>query len=146
MLRRILPAAIAAMLMSAVCPGGVAYADEPTATEVAKAREEFRRGLALEAAGDWAGALAAFKTVALVKSTPQVRYHIAQCEEKTGDYIGSLGSYRLALYEAQQARVKDVEKASKEAIETLEPKIPKLTLKRGFAPGANAGGSLVGRF
>ncbi len=76
MLRRLIPAAMAAMLVGAVCPSGVAWADDPTAAEVAKAREEFRRGLALEAANDWAGALAAFKTVALVKSTPQVRYHI----------------------------------------------------------------------
>lgn len=113
-----------------------AQAAEPAADDVAvaKAREEYRRGLALEAANDWTGALAAFKSVALVKSTPQVRFHIAQCEEKTGDYVGASGSYQLALYEAQQAKVKDVEEASKTALAALEAKIPKLTLKRG--PGA----------
>ena len=87
------PGAIAVMLAIASVTSGVARAAEPTSAEVSKARENFRRGLALEAAGDWTGALEVFKSVALVKSTPQVRFHIAQCEEKTGDYVGASGSY-----------------------------------------------------
>jgi hypothetical protein len=71
--------AAAAIIALTTAPAITAQAEEPSRATLAKAREEFRRGLALEAAGDWSGALAAFKEVALVKSTPQVRFHIAQC-------------------------------------------------------------------
>jgi len=106
-------------------------ADAQNAQALAQAREEFRKGIAAEAAGDWEGALTVFKGVAQVKSTPQVRFHIAQCEEKTGDFVQALGSYRLALYEAEQSKTADVQSASKAALAALEPRIPKLTLTRG---------------
>lgn len=102
---------------------------------LAKMRERFREGMALEAGGQYAQALAAFKDVAEVKSTPQVRIHIAKCEEKTGDYVRAIGSYRLALAEAQDKKLKDVEQAANESIASLEPKIPALIIKRG--QGAN---------
>jgi hypothetical protein len=108
-----------------------AFADEPSSDALAKAREEFRRGIALEAAGDYENALAVFKGVALVKSTPQVRFHIATCEEKVGDWVGALGSFRMALFEAQQSKVADVESESQSALTRLEPRIPKLTIVRG---------------
>src|SRR5262249_40670212 len=47
-----------------------------------------------------------------------------------------LGSYKLAEIEASSARAKDVAAASQEAARALEPRIPKLTLRRGSgAPG-----------
>jgi hypothetical protein len=104
-------------------------ADDPHT--LAKARETFRVGLTSEAAGKWEAALAAFKEVALVKSTPQVRYHIGNCEEKMGHYVEALGAYRLALHEAPEVKAKDVEQAAQEALVALEPKIPKLTIERG---------------
>ena len=113
----------------AAWPVGGAHAQ--SAQSLAQAREEFRKGIALEAANDWEGALTIFKGVAQVKSTPQVRFHIAQCEEKTGDFVQALGSYRLALYEAEQSKTADVQSAAKAALSNLEPKIPKLTLTRG---------------
>src|SRR4051812_34763191 len=85
-----------------------AFADGPTAAQISQAREDFRRGLALEAAGDWERALTVFRSVALVKSTPQVRFHIAEAERKTGDLVNALGSYKVAQYEAHEAKVKDV--------------------------------------
>lgn len=108
-----------------------ARADAPTPEALTRAREEFRRGLALESAGDYEGALVAFKGVAGVKSTPQVRFHIAVCEEKVGDWVGSLGSYRMAQFEAQDGKVKDVESESQTAIARLEKDIPMITLHRG---------------
>lgn len=129
MLARRLPCAAALLAALASFPIQTARADDPTS--LAQAREQFRRGIALEAAGDWEGALRVFKAVAQVKSTPQVRFHIAQAEEKTGDIVAALGSYRLASYEASEAKIKDVKAASEAAIKTLEPKIPKLSLTRG---------------
>jgi hypothetical protein len=109
--------------------GGSAAAQSKA--ELDKARERFREGLALEAGGNCAKALELFRAVAEVKSTPQVRLHIATCEEKTGDYMKALGSYRLAQIDAQAAKLKDVAKLAADAIATLEPKIPALTIERG---------------
>lgn len=119
------PAALAATM---VAPPSALAQD---ADVVARAREQFRQGLSLEAAGDYPRALATFTEVALVKSTPQVRYHIAFCQEKTGDYVAALGSYRLALHEARESGATDVEGPAQEALAALEPKIPKLTIQRG---------------
>jgi hypothetical protein len=135
----------------------LAAAAEPTARAqdaavLSQARGKFRQGVALEAAGDWQRALATFKEVALVKSTPRVRFHVAQCEEKTGDYVQALGSYRLALQEAREGNAKDVLAAAQEALAGLEPRVPKLTITRGDGAavaeitldGANLGAGSVG--
>lgn len=133
-LRAAMASGLLATAVLAVAP--VARADEPTPQALARAREEYRRGLALEQAGDWEGALVVFKGVALVKSTPQVRFHIAQCEEKVGNWVEALGSYRLALSEAQQGNVAEVQKEASAAIEALEPRLPKLTIERGTGAAA----------
>ena len=67
-----------------------------------KARNLFRQGLSLEAAGNWAAALAKFQEVMKVKLTPQVRFHSARCSEQLGRLNEALGEYRLAEYEAGQ--------------------------------------------
>lgn len=126
--QRLLVSSLTLALVAPLAPARPAYAQEMT---VAKARETFREGIAYEAAGKWEAALAAFKAVAVVKSTPQVRYHIGYCQEKLGQYVDALGSYRLALHEAIENKAKDAEKATRERLAILEPKIPKLTIERG---------------
>jgi hypothetical protein len=135
---RWLRAALASGLLAVAALGVAApvRAEGPTPEALARAREEYRRGLALEQAGDWEGALVIFKGVALVKSTPQVRFHIAQCEEKVGNWVEALGSYRLALSEAQQGNVAEVQKEAAAAIEALEPRVPRLTIQRGTGAAA----------
>jgi len=124
-----LAASILIALGALVIAPSIASAGDPD--PVAHAREEFRRGLSLEAAGKYEEALEVYKAVALVKSTPQVRYHIAFCQETIGDWVDAVGSYRLALADANDAKVKDVAKESEAAIAKLEPKIPTLTITRG---------------
>lgn len=127
------------LLLGAIAAGSCAIAppalaDQPSAKDLARAREDFRKALSLEVAGDHAGALALFKQIALIKSTPQIRYHIAVCEEKMGDLVQALGSYKLALIDAEATAgkdAKDVAAASREAITALEPRIASLTLVRG---------------
>jgi hypothetical protein len=101
------------------------------AKDIARARERFKEAAALQAAGDFARALEAYKEVALVKSSAQVRFNIASCEEKTGDYLRAMGSYQLALTEATRSNSKDIEGAVQKALTELEPRIPALTVKRG---------------
>src|SRR5260221_8697057 len=74
--------------------------------DLARARERFKEAAALQAGGDFARALEGYKEVALVKSSAQVRFNIATCEEKIGDYVRAMGSYRLALTEATRSNAK----------------------------------------
>ena len=67
-----------------------------TEDEVAVARKKFDKALEYEKQGDWTGALALMRDVAKVKSTSQVRFHIAlslenlhRLVEARAEYIGS---------------------------------------------------------
>ena len=131
-LRRLL--LLAALGGAAVLPPGRAHA-EVTAEELKEARKLFQRGLELEQAGNWAGALQLFREVSQVKMTPQVRFHIAACEENLGKLVAALGGYELALADADavgEAFRTDVE----DKIDRLRARIPKLVIERG--PGAKA--------
>src|ERR1051325_9094803 len=98
--------------------------------ELERARQQFRQGLRLEAAGDWAASLAKFVEVGKVKLTPQVRFHGARCNEQLGRLNEALGEYRLAEYEAGQQRLKELQ-AITQARQALESRVPKLLIKRG---------------
>jgi len=129
-LRR-LGAGVLAMTLSF---GAVTVAPPPvwaqSPSELAKARTQFKEGVSLEAAGDWAGALAKFEEVAKVKTTPAVRFHIARCKEHLGRLNEALGEYRMAEYEAQQTKAKELDEITK-AKEQLEARVPKLSITRG---------------
>ncbi len=98
--------------------------------ELAKARAAYRQGVSLEAAGDWAGALAKFEQVADVKRTPQVQFHIARCKEHLGRLNEALGDYRMAEYEAKQKKAKELGQITT-ARKALEDRIPKLVITLG---------------
>lgn len=110
-------------------PTGESWA-APSKQELARARARFQQATELEQAGNYAQAMEAFRDVGQVKMTPQVRYHIAFCEEKLGKLLTALGGYELAQQEAatvDPSFAKEVE----ERISQLKGRIPKLTLKRG---------------
>ena len=98
---------------------------------MAAARTQFQQGLALETAGDWAGALALFQQVAAVKLTPQVRFNIALCEEHLGRLAIALGDYRIAASEADAAKAADVAALVEKHQDELRNRIPKVVIKRG---------------
>jgi hypothetical protein len=117
----------ATVAISLLAPG--AWAQDTK--DLARARERFKEGAASQAAGDFARALEAYKDVALVKSSAQVRFNIATCEEKLGDYVRAVGSYRLAAMEATRSNAKELADAVQKALADLEPRIPMLLVKRG---------------
>ncbi len=112
-----------------------AFAQEPAADNSAealkRAREQFGQALALQTAGDWAGALALLKEVAAVKSTPQVRFNMALCEEKLGKLVAALGDYELAAADARAEKADQVAEEVEGRLESLRQRIPKITVKRG---------------
>src|SRR5678815_2007627 len=122
-------------LAAAALPATAAAQDTPAAESGAealkKAREQFGQALALQTAGDWTGALTLLKEVAAVKSTPQVRFNMALCEEKLGRLVAALGDYELAAADARAEKADQVAEEVEARREALSQKIPKLTVKRG---------------
>jgi hypothetical protein len=101
-----------------------------SAAELARAREVFRQGLALESARDWASALAKFREVAAVRSTAQVRFHIARCQEQLGQLNEALGAYELAMSEATGPDREEILDWAAPAVEAIRARIPKLVVTR----------------
>ena len=103
--------------------------------ELKRLRSLFQQAIELEHAGNWGGALQVFREVGQSKMTPQVRYHIALCEEKLGRLVAALGGFELALAEADSVG-DDFRIEVQGAVDALRNKIPMLTIERG--PGADA--------
>lgn len=137
--RWILALALALAAVSASSPALAA----PTPAELAHAREDFRKGMQLEAANDWAGALARFEAVAQIAMSPAVRFHTARCQHRLGKLLEALGGYRLAAYEASNdpklatdPKLAEVLREAQAGIVEVEERVPKLIIRRGV--GAEA--------
>src|SRR5687767_10182478 len=103
--------------------------------ELKRLRSLFQQAIELEHAGNWGGALQVFREVGQTRMTPQVRYHIAMCEEKLGKLVAALGGYELAKSEAETVGP-DFQAEVDGAVEALRQKIPMLTIERGAGAAA----------
>lgn len=92
----------AALSLGAALLSGSALAD-PTPEERAAARQMFTEGKELEKQKSWADALEKFRKVGDIKMTPQVRFHIALCEENLGHLVAAINGFELAAEEARSA-------------------------------------------
>jgi hypothetical protein len=102
-----------------------------TNDELTAARQVFGEGKALEGKDRWAEALEKFKKVATVKMTPQVRFHIALCEEHLGKLVSAIRGFELAGEEAKQAgsSAAEVEKLAPERSAALRERVAKLKIE-----------------
>jgi hypothetical protein len=150
--RRLAPLLLAFATTSALATASrPARADGPSAADLRKARSQFQRGIELEQASNWSEALQQFREVGGVRMTPQVRFHIAYCEEQLGRLVTALGGYELALGEADQVG-QDFKREVDTAITGLRARIPKLMIERGTnaeaalvqLDGVDLGGNSVG--
>lgn len=101
------------------------------AAELQAARDKFQKALALQTGGDWAGALALLKEVAAVRSTPQVRFNIALCEENLGQLVAAVGDYELAAADARAADEAEVVEQAARRLDELKGRVPKVIVERG---------------
>jgi hypothetical protein len=92
----------AALSLGLALMSGSALAD-PTPEERAAARQMFTEGKELEKQKNWADALEKFRKVGAIKMTPQVRFHIALCEENVGHLVAAINGFELAAEEARSA-------------------------------------------
>lgn len=120
--------AIAAVSLSQA--GIVATAMATEKDELSNARAKFQQATEMEQAGNFANALQVFREVGQVRMTPQVRYHIAACEEKLGKLVAALGGYELALAESESLGP-EFQKEVQDRASALRSRIPKLVIERG---------------
>jgi hypothetical protein len=114
---------------SPVTPREARAADDEA---TAKIRTIFQDALQLEAGGNYAGALAKFQEVAVIKRTPNVLFHIAFCQEKLGRLVAAVGGYKITILEgANDPKSEKAVQAAQDALATLEKRIPSLTITRG---------------
>lgn len=118
------------MLLACALLGGHSFAFAQDAAELKRARAQFQQATELEQAGNWTAALQAFREVGQVRMTPQVRFHIAVCEERLGRLVAALGGYELALAEAEKVGP-DFRGEVDQNVTRLRARIPKLVIQRG---------------
>lgn len=99
-----------------------------SASELNEARERFAEGRKLEDAGRFDEALVAFKQVARVKTTPQVRFHIALCLMRTNNPVDAIQEFHTAILEAGTTAPNVVAEA-KQHIATLEKVVGVVTIR-----------------
>ncbi len=124
---------------------------DPSKEELKRARAQFQEATELEKAGDYVRAEQMFREVGQVRMSPQVRYHIARCQELQGKLVAALGGYKLARDDAAAMDPSFTEEVDA-AISKLEAAIPKLQIQRGAGAeaaiieldGATLGASAVG--
>lgn len=114
----------------------VETAQAQTQHEISAAKAAFSAGLALEAAGDYAQALTRFREVIAVKVTPQALFHIGRCLERLGKWTEAVGNYRLAIEKAEETRATEAGREADAARSALEPKVPKIVIRRGRGAAA----------
>lgn len=102
-----------------------AWAD-PSAGEIAAARDLFARAEKDEDAGNWTAALEKLRRAISVKSTSGIRYHIAMCEEELGQLASALNDYSAAESMARTEHNKDVLDAIAPPLQGLRARVPTL--------------------
>ena len=120
----------APVLPIVLCSRSAGAEDKQDKKELSKARAQFQRAIELEQAGNYTTALEQFRDVGQVRMTPQVRFHIATCEEKLGRLVTALGGYQLAFADADSVG-EDFKSEVDRAVTRLQASIPKLVIGRG---------------
>ncbi|MSP23687.1 MAG: hypothetical protein EXR75_00690 [Myxococcales bacterium] len=123
------PQVAAVASAAAVAPKPPAVA-EPGVETIVAARQMFIDGLALEASGDYQGALRKFEIVGQVKMVPSVRYHIALCNVQLGRLVDALNGFELAAQEARAAgeKFRDVAENAPVRAAALRMKVGKVRI------------------
>lgn len=86
---------VVAVLLALSCAVRPAHA-EPTANEIAVARQLFKDATDLEARQQWADAATKLRAAIAIKDTPGLRFHLAHAEVEQGLFVEALVDYDRA--------------------------------------------------
>jgi hypothetical protein len=102
---------------------------EPTPSELVLARRLFAEASALEERGNWAADSVKLRESLAIKETPGLRYHLAHCEEQSGQLVAASLEYaRASELIRAGAQAPDVAQLLALADQRLVTQIPKLSL------------------
>jgi hypothetical protein len=118
----------ALVVLATLAPRTRAQAATPPDPQLAEARRLFAQAEADEDAGRWADALGKLYTVAEVRRTAGIRYHIALCEEHLGQLVRALADYEGAQTQARDEKARDVLRLVGKQLAGLEPRVPHLAI------------------
>jgi len=104
-----------------------APADAQGPRERALGRELFREGVALARNGDWTAARDRFARAHELTQQPTILINLAAAEAQLGRLVEASDSYRRFLASEEPRR--DLQRAAEEALEALEPRIARLTVR-----------------
>jgi hypothetical protein len=128
-----LAVAIALVPATTMLPARVAHAQKappgPSKKELEGARKAFMDGLDLEKAEKWTEARGKFEEVAKVRMTPEVRFHIALCEEHEGLLLEALRDFETAESDAKAEGKQAVMAEAPQHAAAIKPRIPKVKVK-----------------
>jgi hypothetical protein len=119
---------VATLLLLAV----PAAADPPSTAPVWKVNQRrealVREGEALVGQRRWGEARERFVQAIAIRAHPKTLLWMGYCEEQLGHPVRARAVYEQARDDARAGKLEVEEKAATEALATLEPKIPRLTL------------------
>lgn len=112
---------------AAMAPAHVQAQDD---AELDRLRKRFTEGLALEEEDRWQEALAIFAEIALVKTSPQVRYHVALCDDHLGHIARALTGYEeaIALAAKEGDAARDVAEKAPLKADALRTRVPNIRI------------------
>ena len=104
---------VAAALVAAL----LAAAPHAAADDVAEAKVQLRRGADLYRAGKWREAIDAFEAAYRLKPHGAIRFNVAQCRERLGEWPAALAAYADYLREVPDAKDRAAVRATMQRIE-----------------------------
>ena len=118
------------LLPPAVLLGAPAAAHAQSASEVAAARALFEEGVAAAGGSRWADALSAFERSYEIAPRSTTLLNLAGAQVQLGQLVAAAESYRRLIRDAgSNARERRLRDQAREALEALEPRIARLTLR-----------------
>jgi hypothetical protein len=140
-MRKTLPCGLAALLIALALPLGAAEKSafaQPSAGDVAQARELFNEGLALRDKGDLPGAIEKLRAAHALANAPITGYELARAYVSAGKLVEAretlLGVGRVAVTAQETARSTSARTEAAQLAEQVRAKIPSLVVKISGVP------------
>jgi hypothetical protein len=106
-----------------------APASEPTAAELATARQLFGEALTAQDQGRCADAIPIYERIARIAVSPVLYLRIGTCNESLGRVVEAINALELATQEAEKKHDKEVAAESRAHLAKLRPKVARLAVQ-----------------
>jgi hypothetical protein len=117
---------VAALVVGLLFASPLAAQQQPSANEIATARELFRNGVAHAEGSRWPEALDAFQRAYALWPQPTVLFNLAGAQERTGHLVAASESYRRFLREATSGTAAQFRDEAETGLARVEPKIGRI--------------------